>query len=339
MNKAIATNRELDKLSVPTLDYGIKEWEIVSSGILSIDLAARQGGIARAQLMDFYGDPGLGKTTCALTMCKERMDEGEQTVFIDVEHRLFKGLREQIIGPPNPLFRQFEPVGGDAALRQLEKACNIPGVRMIVFDSLAAIITEAEMDPESKAPAVTAREITKTMRRILGPIYAHGAIVIIINQIRSNPMPTYGQSSKVVTGGYAPKFFSSLRMNIHKAGYEKDEDKVIVGQRVRIEVEKNSFGSAFGEARPVIIYGSGIDHDRDVIETAKALGMIESSASWLSYKNGDEEIRGHGEKELLEKLREKLPEIKKQIRERILKKKKEDPPVEPSVEPEHQETE
>ncbi len=152
-------------------------------------------------------------------------------------------------------------------------------------------------------------------------------------------MPAYGESPKSVTGGKAPKFFSSLRMNIHKAGYEKDEDKTVVGQRVRIEVEKNSFGSAFGEARPIIIYGSGIDHDRDILETAKKLGMIEQSASWLTFKDGDEEVRGHGEKELLDKIREKLPEIKARIRERILKKKKEEPQVEANVEAEHQQEE
>lgn len=196
---------------------------------------------------------------------------------------------------------------------------------MIVFDSLAAVIPEAEMDPESKAPAVTAREVTKTLRRILTPIYTNGTIVVVINQIRDNPMPAYGQSPKTVTGGRGIKFFASLRMNIHKAGYEK-EDTTIIGQRVRIEVEKNSWGSAFGEARPVIIFGVGIDRDRDVIETAKTLGMIEQKAAWLSFTDEEgKEIRGHGEKDLLQKLNAKLPEIRAKIRERIMKKKAADP--------------
>lgn len=335
MTKATTTTKALDKLGDPSLDLGVKDWEIVSSGILSIDLAARKGGIARAQLIDFYGEPGLGKTTCALTMCAERIREGEQCVYIDVEHRLYRDLKEQVIGPDTPLFRQFEPASGEAALRQLEKSCNIEGVRMIVFDSLAAVITDAEMDPESKAPAMAAREVTKTLRRILTPIYQYGSIVIVINQIRNNPMPTYGQSSKTVTGGTGIKFFASLRMNIHKAGYEKDQDEII-GQRVRIEIEKNSFGAAFGEARPVIIYGEGINRDRDVIETAKSLGMIEQSASWLTYKDGDTEIRAHGEKDLLVKLNEKLPEIRKKIREKIVQEKKKNPAPHIQVEPDAQ---
>lgn len=337
------TVKALDKLSDPTLDLGVKDWdkELVSSGILTVDLATQRGGLPRGEIIDFYGNPALGKTTCALTMCAERMRQGEQCVYIDVEHRLFSGLRDLVIGPDKSLFKQLEPATGDAALRQLEKACAIPGVRMVVFDSLAALVMEAQMDPENKVLGLSARETTLTIKRILSSIYKYGTIVIIINQIRDNPMPKYGQPSTTVTGGRALKFFASLRMNIHKAGLEKEGNEV-VGQRVRIELEKNSFDKPFGEARPVLMYGIGIDRDRDIMETAKSLGMIEQKASWLSYTDQDGEIRGHGEKELLLKLNEKLPAIQASIHVKIREQKEKElaaPTVQEAQSPEAQPTE
>jgi recombination protein RecA len=276
------------------------------------------GGFARGQIIDFYGDEALGKTTVALRMAAERTVNKEKCLFIDVEHRLTSALKKIMIPNWEQYFKVIEAPTGDSALRTLEKAVRTPEFRMIIMDSLAAIITEDEMDPDgSPGIAKTAREIGKSIKRLMTPVSKYGSIVVLINQIRMNPMPSYGQNPRTVTGGKAPKYFSSLRLGIYKDQPVKDGD-VLVGQKLRIKVEKNLWGAPEGIAYATLLFGYGIDLASDFVETSKKLGLIQSSGPWMTWNDGKQEIKGHGEKDLLEKIGNEFPKFLAIARQRIV---------------------
>ena len=296
--------------------------DIMSSGILSLDVATRMGGFARGQIIDFYGDEALGKTTVALRMVAERTVHGEHCLFIDVEHRLTAALTKIMVPDYEKFFHVVNAPTGDSALRSLEKAVRTPELRMIVVDSLAAIMTEDEMDPDgSPGIAKTSREIAKSLKRLMTPVSMHGSLVILINQIRMNPMPSYGQSPRTVTGGKSPKYFSSLRLGIYKDAPVKDGEDT-VGQKLRIKVEKNLWGAPEGIAYATLLFGYGIDQATDLIEAGKKIGLITSSGPWMTWNDGKMEIKGHGEKDLLEKIGNDFPKLWQIVRNRIVESKK-----------------
>jgi recombination protein RecA len=299
-----------------------KKWkhEAVSSGILALDKATSKGGIPRGLLVDLYGDEGLGKTTMSLSMIAERMRSGEHCAFIDVEHRLMPELKATIIPQDvdEELLEIFQPRTGEVAFGIIERLLNErPEFRMIVLDSVAALVfeEETEYDKYSGPIALLARRVGNFSKKIMATIYEYGALVVFINQMRTSPNP-YGPMFKTSTGGKAVRFLSSLRLNMQgNQLIKKGED--IIGQKVKVKIEKNSCGAPHRETLVSIVYGEGIDRVRDVVDCGIDAGVIVQNGGYYKLRQTDDkgkvirDIQAHGEAAFVAKVEPELDEVRK----------------------------
>ncbi len=310
-----------------------RKWteEFVSTGILSLDMATTKGGIPRGLLVDLYGDEGLGKTTMSLTMIAERIKQGERCAFIDIEHRLNPQLKRMIIPDDKGLLEIFEPKDGDNAFSIVEQILQYPEFRMVVLDSLAALVFPEvkEEDKHTEPIALGARRIGLHTKKIMEMIYQHSSIVVFINQMRMG-ISMYGPLTKTSTGGKAIRFFSSLRLNMKSGEPLKSVDQ-IYGQKVKLVIDKNSFGPPFRQTFIYLIYGKGIDRTTDLINCATELGLVKQKASWLffSLKNSKgevKEIQGQGVRGLVEELTPMWDQVVAQVREAMKKQLAEELP-------------
>jgi len=292
--------------------------EVVSSGILALDRALRKGGIPRGCIVDLFGDETLGKTTIALTMMAARIRNGERCAYIDAEHKLNPDLVNIVI-PNKELFHSFRPKDGDAALALLESFVKMNEFKMVAVDSMAAIVPSEmlEEDANPNRPGLAANRITTALKRILTPVDDNDMIVITINQMRANMSFFARGSGKVPTSINALKFLASIRIQLNSEGLIRENDEAI-GQKVGVGVIKNNFAAPFGKASLTIIYGKGIDANRDLVDCGVALDVIQKNGGWFSYmdegKKGDPiEIKAHGEAELLEKLTPIMDKVRAKI--------------------------
>jgi recombination protein RecA len=304
--------------------------EVVGTGILALDHLTSKGGMPRGMLVDLYGDEGLGKTTVALTMAGERMRHGERCVYIDVEHRLQDELVE-IVAPgqdrrynPDGLLDVYEPPFAEDAFGILERALAYKEIRMVVLDSVAALLfkEEAELDKYTSPMGLLARRIGAFSRKILRQIHEFGCLVIFINQMRQQ-ITSYGPILKQSTGGKALRFYSSLRINMEPEKYIM-KGETVIGRKARVSIDKNSFGFPERQVTVPIIYGTGVDPIRDMIDCGLLTGAIVQSGPYFKFRKTDakgklvEEIQAHGEAALVEKLAPMVDEIRENIRQQIV---------------------
>lgn len=308
----------------------VRKWEqeIVNTGLLALDTVTCKGGIPRGLLVDLYGDEGLGKTTMTLTMVAERLRHGERCAYIDVEHRLQKDLLEGIIPDANQrkLLEIFEPKDGDDAFSVVEQILQYPEFRFVTVDSLAALVFPEikEEDKHTEPIAINARRIGIHTKKIMEMIYANNAIVVFINQMRMAQTGGWTGFAKTATGGKALRFFSSLRINLKAGQLIKSVDQ-IVGQTVKVVIDKNSFGPPHKETQFILNYFPvGIDRTSDLITCAEELGIVSRSGSWVRFKfkgaKGEEEIQGQGDRGLAEKLAPVWDKALKQVQEALTEK-------------------
>ena len=309
----------LDKLREK---YCIKRppWEAIGSGTLMLDWATRQSGIPRGCLVDLFGEEGLGKTTLALTLISERIKFGERCAFIDVEHKNNPALIKLLIPDQELLGEPYEPTDGDAALSLLGDLVGNPKIRMVVFDSLAAVVPIEAYDEDANPdrPGLKARRITQALDKIMLPLVKNGCIVIFINQMRDK-MSFVGRPGKVPTGGNAIKYYASLRMHMTRKAPIRDGD-MLVGHQVEVKIVKNNFAAQDLVAPMSIIYGEGIDKVRDLIECGVMLGVIKKDVGWYSFEDVDEkgkktEYKGQGQDTIIEKLTPIMTRVYERIRE------------------------
>ena len=310
--------------------------EFVSTGLMALDMATCRGGIPRGLLMDLYGDEGLGKTSLVLTMIAERIRCGERCAFIDVEKRLDQNMIDMLVpghnmGKKNSMLELFRPTDGDNALTVVESILQFPEFRMMAIDSVSALVFTdmTEADKHTEPIGILARRMSTHTKRIMEPIFRNNTIMILINQIRAQ-MNFRGQVSFVPTGGRAIKFFSSLRISLHRDEFIGPKEKPL-GQKLRLRIDKNSFGPPFREASASLVYGSGFDTTRDMIDVGIELGVINQAASWMTYTDTDEkgvvnEIRAHGEADLAEKLKPIAERVKARIHAKMAEIKVEEVP-------------
>lgn len=271
--------------------------DIVSSGSLGVDLATGLPGFPRGVIVDLYGSEGLGKTTWALTMVAERIKCKERCVYIDVEHRINPDLVDIIIGD-SELFTILNPKDGDAALTELQELAKIPEIKMIVMDSVAALMPKVALDnPDKSYTAAIAIAMTDAMKRLAITVYQNDAIALFINQVRSAPMTFGPPNNQIPTGGRALKFYSSLRMHM-VANSPLKTGGVIIGQKVDVIMAKNSYRAPGGRTTLNIVYGQGIDRFRDALDWALEYGIVDKSSSWYSYKD----IKENGEDAFVQKM-------------------------------------
>lgn len=286
--------------------------ELLPSGSLSLDLALG-GGYPKGRIIEIYGPESSGKTTLALHAIAEMQKQGGQAAFIDAEHALDPAYAKKIGVDTDNLFIS-QPDNGEQALEICETLVRSGAVDLIVVDSVAALVPQAEIDGDmgEAQMGLQARLMSQAMRKLTGIISKSKATVIFINQIRMKIGVMFG-NPETTTGGNALKFYASVRMDIRRIGQIKNGDD-IAGNRTKVKIVKNKIAAPFRVAEFDIMYNEGISKTGDVLDLAIQKGIIDKAGAFLKYK-GETIAQGReNAKELLKKNPELLEEIEHQVR-------------------------
>lgn len=288
--------------------------ELLKSGSLSLDLALG-GGYPKGRIIEIYGPESSGKTTLALHAIAEIQKTGGQAAFIDAEHALDPSYAKCIgVDVDNLLISQ--PDNGEQALEICETLVRSNAVDLIVVDSVAALVPQAEIDGDmgDAQMGLQARLMSQAMRKLTAIISKSKATVIFINQIRMKIGVMFG-NPETTTGGNALKFYASVRIDIRRIGQIKDGENII-GNRTKIKVVKNKIAAPFRSAEFDIMYNEGVSKVGDVLDLAVQYGVFDKAGAFIKY-NG--ETIGQGREAVKRVLKEKpefFAEIEQKVREK-----------------------
>ena len=288
--------------------------ELLPSGSLSLDLALG-GGYPKGRIIEIFGPESSGKTTLALHAIAEIQKQGGQAAFIDAEHALDPAYARKI-GVKTEDLLISQPDNGESALEICETLVRSGAVDLIVVDSVAALVPQAEIDGDmgDAQMGLQARLMSQAMRKLTGIISKSKATVIFINQIRMKIGVMFG-NPETTTGGNALKFYSSVRVDIRRIGQIKNGEN-IAGNRTKIKVVKNKIAAPFRTAEFDIMYNEGISNTGDILDLGVQYGVIDKAGAFLKYKG---ETLGQGRENVKLLFKEKpelMAEIEKLVREK-----------------------
>lgn len=301
------------------------EIDVVSSGSISLDIALGVGGYPKGRIIEIYGPESSGKTTFALQAIAEVQKDGGRAAFIDAEHSL-DPVYASNLGVNTDELLLSQPDTGEQALEICDALVKSEAVNIIVIDSVAALVPQAEIDGEmgDSHVGLQARLMSQALRKLSGSINKTNTIVIFINQLREKVGVMFG-NPETTPGGKALKYYSSVRLDIRRGEQIKNGTDV-VGNKTTIKVVKNKVAPPFKTAVVDIVYGQGVSQDGELVDLAADANIIEKSGAWYSYK-GDKLAQGRENVKLLFKNNQDLRnEIYSQVREYygINKKDRED---------------
>jgi len=289
--------------------------ELVSSGALSLDLALG-GGFPKGRIIEVYGPESSGKTTLALHAIAEIQKQGGTAAFIDAEHALDPSYARKLgVDTDNLLVSQ--PDNGEQALEIAETLVRSNAVDLVVVDSVAALVPQAEIDGDmgDSHMGLQARLMSQALRKLTGIINKSNATVIFINQIRMKIGVMFG-NPETTTGGNALKFYASVRLDIRRIGQIKvGED--IIGNRTKVKVVKNKIAPPFRVAEFDIMYNEGISRTGDVLDLAVIHGIVGKAGAWFDYKDGKIGQGREASKLYLKDNPKVLEEIEKAVRKKV----------------------
>lgn len=286
--------------------------ETFPTGAVSLDLALG-GGIPRGRIIEVYGPESSGKTTLTLHAIAEVQKRGGVAAFIDAEHALDPTYAQKIgVNLDNLLVSQ--PDNGEQALEIVETLVRSNAVDLIVVDSVAALVPQAEIEGDmgDSHMGLQARLMSQALRKLTAIISKSKSTVIFINQLRMKIGVMFG-NPETTTGGNALKFYASLRMDIRRISQIKQGDAVI-GNRTRVKVVKNKIAPPFREAEFDIMYNEGISKEGDVLDLAVGKEIVEKSGAWFAY--GGEKI-GQGREASKQYLRDN-PKVMAEITKKVI---------------------
>lgn len=291
-----------------------KEIEVSSSGSLTLDIALGAGGYPKGRIIEIYGPESSGKTTFALHAIAEIQKNGGRAAFIDAEHAL-DPVYARNLGVDIDELLLSQPDTGEQALEICEALVRSDAINIVVIDSVAALVPQAEIDGEmgDSHVGLQARLMSQALRKLSGTINKTNTIAIFINQLREKVGVLFG-NPETTPGGRALKFYSSIRLDVRRNEQIKQGDKVI-GNKTTVKVVKNKVAPPFRTAQVEIMYGEGISKEAEIIDLAAEANILEKSGSWYSY-NGEK--LGQGKETVKAMLKENTKlrdELDKKVRE------------------------
>ncbi len=255
----------------------------IPTGSIGLDLALGIGGIPRGRVSEIYGPESSGKTTLALHVIAEAQRKGGAAAFIDAEHALDVNYARRL-GVKTEELLVSQPDYGEQALEIADLLVRSGGLDVIVVDSVAALIPQAELEGSMGESQVggQARLMSHAMRKLTGTIHRSKTSLVFINQIRMKIGSMGYGSPETTSGGNALKFYASVRLDIRKIQTLKDKDEV-VGNRVKVKTVKNKVAPPFRETQFDILYGQGISRVGELLDMGVEHGVVDKSGAWFAF--------------------------------------------------------
>lgn len=293
--------------------------DVIKTGVLPLDIALGVGGIPKGRIIEVFGPESSGKTTLCLSIIAEVQKTGGTVAFIDAEHALDPAWA-RTLGVQLEELLVSQPDTGEQALQITEQLIRSGGVDLLVVDSVAALVPQAEIEGEmgDAQMGLQARLMSQALRKLTGIVSKSKTTVIFTNQLRLKIGIMFG-NPETTTGGLALKFYSSIRMDVRKIETLKKNNQVY-GTRVRVKVVKNKIAPPFKDAE-FVITGAGIDRMEAIVDSAITSGVLTRSGSFIKF---EDKMLGQGKetvKETLEKDEKLRNHILKSVEQKVLGKK------------------
>ena len=305
-------------------EKGVRNVDVVSSGSLMLDRALGVGGYPKGRIIEIFGPESSGKTTIALHAIAEVQKTGGRAAFIDAEHALDPVYAKKL-GVDTDELLLSQPDTGEQALEIVEALVRSEAMSIIVIDSVAALVPQAEIEGEmgDSHVGLQARLMSQALRKLGGIINKTNTICIFINQLREKVGVMFG-NPETTPGGRALKFYSTVRLDVRRGEQIKVNGDVL-GNKTVIKVVKNKVAPPFKTAEVEIMYGEGISKIGEVIDLAASMGIIDKSGAWFSYK-GEKIGQGKENVKLVLKNNKTLyDEISKKVRNDLFNVEEEKP--------------
>ena len=295
-------------------DKGVCNIDVVSSGSLMLDQALGVGGFPKGRIIEVFGPESSGKTTIALHAIAEVQKTGGRAAFIDAEHALDPVYAKKLVVDTDNLLLS-QPDTGEQALEIVDALVRSGAMSIIVIDSVAALVPQAEIEGEmgDSHVGLQARLMSQALRKLGGVINKTNTICIFINQLREKVGVMFG-NPETTPGGRALKFYSSVRLDVRR-GEQIKANSDVLGNKTVIKVVKNKVAPPFKTAEVEIMYGEGISKTGELIDLAVNKNIIDKSGAWFSYKG---EKIGQG-KENVKLVLKNNPKMYKEIEEKVRK--------------------
>lgn len=289
-----------------------REIDVISSGSLALDICLGIGGYPKGRIVEIFGPESSGKTTFALHAIAEAQKKGGRAAFIDAEHSLDPQYAAKLGVNINELLLS-QPDNGEQALEICEALVRSGAISVIVIDSVAALVPQAEIEGEmgDSHVGLQARLMSQALRKLSGVISKTNTIAIFINQLREKVGVMFG-NPETTPGGRALKFYASVRLDIRRSEQIKLGTDII-GNKTSIKVVKNKMAPPFKNCVVDIMYGEGVSLEGEIVDLASEIGIIEKGGSWYSY-NGEKLGQG---KENVKELLKKNVKLKEELEQRV----------------------